>query len=139
MPDEKQNNYEKEDKEELAEERTEYAEDRTDWALERTLLANERTLSSWIRSGIASVAAGVGLAKLLGSIDFPALARSIGGLFVLVGTLIYLIAFWRYRQAYGSLKESGMNVTPIIWVGLIIVGLLLINALGFMLLFQPKF
>jgi len=42
------------------------AEERTDLARQRNLLANERTFSAWLRTGLAAVIAGLGIARLLG-------------------------------------------------------------------------
>jgi uncharacterized membrane protein YidH (DUF202 family) len=53
----------------LADEKTDPADERTVLARQRTLLAVERTVSAWIRTGIAAMAAGVGIARLLGAVQ----------------------------------------------------------------------
>lgn len=60
---------------------------RTDWADGRILLANERTLSAWIRTGLAAVIAGLGIAHLPETRGWPVITRTIGAIFVLSGRL----------------------------------------------------
>lgn len=129
--------------EELAEQRTEWAkvrteeaEERTDWAQERTLLAEERTFSAWVRTGITSIAAGLGIAKLLTSMMWPWITRVIGAVFVLAGMGAYLVAFWRYWQQYESMKAERVDVIPLWALGLIILALLVSAALAFLLIFE---
>jgi putative membrane protein len=83
---------------ELAHERTELAEERTERAEGRTELANERTFSAWVRTGIASTVAGLGIAKLLGNFDVPWLTVSIGALFIVAGAGAHALGMWGYAR-----------------------------------------
>jgi putative membrane protein len=106
-------------KQELAEERTDWAEERTDWAQQRTLLAKERTFSAWTRTGLSCLAAGLGIARLLGDTDAALVARILGALLILTGGIIFVIGFLSYRKALIKLKEEGVRETPIWLIGLI--------------------
>jgi len=78
------------------EQRTELAEARTDLARERTALARERTLSAWLRTGLGAIAAGVGLAHLVGEGEpMPWLGRAAGVLLTVVGGTILAVALVR--------------------------------------------
>ncbi len=121
----------------LAQERVHLASERTDWALQRTLLAGERTFSAWVRTGVAATAAGLGIAKLLGSIGPPWMTRTVGAILILAGAASYSIAMWRYSQSYHNLKLEGMKVTPLWTLGLVILALLASAALAFVLLWHP--
>jgi putative membrane protein len=121
----------------LADEKTDPADERTVLARQRTLLAVERTVSAWIRTGIAAMAAGVGIARLLGAVQPAWITRAIGALLVLVGAGAYSVGLWRYVQAREEMESRGLEMTPKeVMVGLI-VALVLSAALAFALLFIP--
>jgi putative membrane protein len=71
-------------------------------AYERTRLAAERTFLSWIRTGLTSVAAGLGVARLLffRTPFHQHVAHIIGSLLVLWGLIAFVFAFWSYRKSY---------------------------------------
>ena len=71
------------------------AVERTDLARQRNLLANERTFSAWVRTGLAAVVAGLGIARLLDSGEWMWMARVIGAILILTSGGIYVIAFRR--------------------------------------------
>jgi putative membrane protein len=111
------------------------AEERTQWALERTLLANERTFSAWLRTGLAAVVAGLGIAHFLDLGTLQLMADAIGAILILTGGGIYFIAYWRYRGAHRKLEQEGMTVIPIWLPSVLIAALLLSAGLAFSLLF----
>ena len=81
------------------ERRTDLAEARTDLARERTVLARERTLSAWLRTGLGAMAAGVGLAHLVGEREPQTwLGRAAGVLLAVVGGTILAVALVRYAR-----------------------------------------
>lgn len=110
------------------------AEARTDWALERTLLANERNFSAWFRTGIAALAAGLGISKLLGDLGRPMVTKTIGVLFLASAALVAIAAFRRYYEMYTLLKLEDVAVTPLWVMGLLVIILLGTVALGLVLL-----
>ncbi|HUW11068.1 MAG TPA: DUF202 domain-containing protein, partial [Anaerolineae bacterium] len=105
--------------------------------LERTLLANERTFSAWLRTGLAAVLAGLGIARLLRFGRWQWVADVIGAILILTGGGIYLTAYWRYRHGHRKLKLEGIAVTPI-WLPSVLSAALLLSAglALFLLLFR---
>ena len=121
---------------ELAQDRTEQAEERTDWAQERTLLAKERTFSAWGRTGLSAMAAGLGIAHLLESTDYPWITRTVGVLLILTSGLIFAIGFISYRKALQKLSEKGIRGTSIWVIGLITIFLIFSTILALLLIFH---
>jgi len=109
---------------------------RTDLAVERTVLASERTLSAWIRTGLAAMAAGLGIARLLGSGTATWPARIVGIILILVAIGCFGIGAWRYLQAQGDLKAQAGGIQHI-WMAVVLVTSLVASALlSFLILFQ---
>lgn len=86
--------------------REELAEDRTEWAYERSLLANDRTFSAWIRTGLATIAVGFGVTRLLREVQPNWLVVTLGVLFVIVGGGILLMGYWSHRRMLRWLSED---------------------------------
>ena len=72
----------------------------------RTLLAKERTYSSWVRTGLSAEAAGLAIARWLNSPEPGWLAPVLGALLVLIGALIFIVAFTSYRSAFSELARG---------------------------------
>ncbi|MFN6944113.1 MAG: YidH family protein [Cytophagaceae bacterium] len=108
--------------------RRELAGDRTEWAQQRTLLAKERTFSAWIRTGISSMIAGLGISEFLTSVAYPWLARILAIILILAGGTIYAIGFFSYRKALKELADLGIRSTSLWMIGAI--AFLLIMASG---------
>lgn len=123
-------------KKELAQERTEEAMERTKWAEERTLLAKERTFSAWGRTGLSAMAAGLGIAHLLGSTDNPWIARTVGVLLILASGLIFALGFMSYHKAMQKLAEQGARGTSLWVIGMITLLLTLSAVLALLLIFR---
>ncbi len=116
----------------IEESKHELAEDRTDWALERTLLAKERTFSAWLRTGIAAVVAGLATSRLLDSVDYPWIARTVGVILTITGALIFALGYLTYRKSINRLADG----RPL-WIKLLItIALILSTALCLFLIFQ---
>ncbi len=112
------------------------AEERTDLARQRNLLANERTFSAWLRTGLAAVIAGLGIARLLDPGSELWAARVLGAIFILAGGISCVIALWRYEQGYRELEVKGSKGLPIWLPTVLTFGLLAGAVLAFILLFQ---
>lgn len=82
------------------------AEDRTTWAFERTLLANDRTFSAWVRTGLATIAVGFGVTRLLTEVQPAWLVSMLGVLFVVVGGVILFMGYWIHRSMLQQLTEG---------------------------------
>lgn len=98
------------------------SEERTLLARQRTLLANERTFNAWLRTGLATIAAGLAVVEVFGQHRIALGAA--GGLLVLVGAGVGLIALWRYRQFAASFETTPVRPLPG-WAAAGLVGALL--------------
>ncbi len=114
----------------------ELAKDRTDWAQERTLLAKERTFSAWGRTGIAAMAAGLAIARLIEVADSPWIARTIGAILIVTGGAIFALGFFSYRKALKQLADEGVRGMSIWAIGILTFGLMFSAALALLLIFQ---
>jgi putative membrane protein len=68
------------------------ARKRTDFAEDRTVLANERTFASWVRTGFAGIAIGLGFHALFGRIHPQWLPRAVATVFLVIAIIIFLAA-----------------------------------------------
>lgn len=119
-----------------AEERTDWAEERTDWAMQRNVYAKERTFSAWMRTGLSSVAVGLGIARLLSAVGQEWVARTIGVLLIFTGGVTYGLSFWRYLQDYRELQEEGVQLTSVWLMGGLTLALMISAVLSMVLLFM---
>jgi putative membrane protein len=78
-------------------------------ATSRTRLANERTYLAWWRTGLTSVAVGVGTGKiapeLAGGAGWPYV--TIGALFTVLGVAFVAYGFRRLREVGAALDHGG--------------------------------
>ncbi|QDU80527.1 hypothetical protein Pla110_22580 [Polystyrenella longa] len=95
--------------------RNQLAEERTEAAIHRTFLSEQRTYSSWVRTGLASTATGFAIAKLMTEAEPFWLVRLLASIFVIAGALMFLLAFWAYRDAINKLQE-GHSISIPQWV-----------------------
>ncbi len=106
----------------------ELAEERTMMALQRTVLSNERTLNSWLRTGLATVAAGFTLGMLLGREGELGPARFFGVMLISAGGLICVAGLARYRSLRRRLEPEDVSSVPV-WLLELLVGFFLLVAL----------
>ncbi len=119
---------------EMARDRTgdqrELAQIRTAEARRRTHLANERTYAAWVRTALALIALGVGIA---GYFHLAGNSRArmfvvLGMSFVVGGALMAALATYAYRRAYGSIERgeygSSAGLTLLLGAIPILLGLL---------------
>ena len=91
---------------------TEVAANRTVLAAERTVLAAERTYAAWVRTGLVSLAAGVGAKKMLGGVlpDWAVvLARSV---LVAFAAFCFIAAVWRELSPGASPPQPDVRQLP---------------------------
>lgn len=100
------------------------AEDRTDWAWQRNLLAEQRTFSAWVRTGLAALAVGFGVFKLLGETEPRWVVYAGGGALVAAGVLVHMMGFWGYWRTFRRLRRQGLPGLPIWSIALITLCLL---------------
>jgi putative membrane protein len=84
-------------------------------ALDRTFLANERTYQAWIRTGVSTFAAGLGVARFLKD-DLPVgLLLIIAAILLLFSAASFLHAAWRYGNFHIRMADLDIDGTPV-WV-----------------------
>jgi putative membrane protein len=71
------------------------ADRRTELAANRTVLAAERTYAAWIRTGLVSLASGIGAKKLLEGVVPEWMVIATGTLLVLFSAMCFVVAVWR--------------------------------------------
>lgn len=108
----------------------ELARIRTAEAKRRTHLANERTYAAWIRTALALIALGVGIAgyfHLVGN-SRARMFVMLGTSFVIGGALMAILATYAYRKAYATIERgeygSSAGLTLLLGVIPILLGLL---------------
>jgi putative membrane protein len=78
-------------------------------ATRRTRLANERTYLAWWRTGLASLAVGLGTGKLVpavtSGVQWPYTVVGIG--FSLIGVVFIAYAFLRHRNVEEAISRGG--------------------------------
>lgn len=109
-------------------------------------LANERTYLAWVRTGIAIMAFGFVVVKFAlfikqvsifinqeqKAINLPETSYSaiIGILLVALGTVMILLAFFRYKNIEKQLKENtyfpSLTLSVFLTIALLLVGVLLV-------------
>lgn len=88
------------------------APSKDDTALDRTVLAEERTFSAWVRTGLAGVATGVAIVKLMPEAEPRWLLQLLGGVFIVVGGIAFGLGFWAYREALLKWKNTTPRAMP---------------------------
>ena len=76
--------------------------------LDQTVLANERTYQAWIRTGLASAAAGLGIVRLLQAAVPLWILLVIATVLLLFSILFFLLAAWRYKHIH--LRSAHLNI-----------------------------
>jgi putative membrane protein len=102
-----------------AAERERDRQSRTGMAGDRTMLAGERTLSAWWRTAIASLAAAVGLFKILNGSEPAWIPRAAATLPVLLSILILVFAARRYVRTARRVEAECVERVPQneLWIG----------------------
>ncbi|GGD14524.1 hypothetical protein GCM10011342_24150 [Aquisalinus flavus] len=85
---------------------------RTEWAEDRTLLANERTFAAWLQAGITSVGLGLGFQALFKSVEPTWLAKTIATIFILIGVLVFISAFYNACDILRRMKSHSAKPLP---------------------------
>ena len=77
-------------------------------SLDRTVLANERTYQAWLRTGLASAAAGLGIFSLLKAAIPLWILLIIATILLLFSALFFWLAAWRYSHVH--LKTAHLDI-----------------------------
>jgi len=98
-----------------------------------SVLANERTYAAWIRTGLTSFAAGLGVEKFIHGVIPDITVRIISMAFFLCSALFFFLAAWRYQHVGSRMKTTNIAGASEIFLFLISVLLLIVvflTALG---------
>lgn len=85
-------------------------------------MAEERTFSAWIRTSLASMALGFGVARLLAELEPMWLVTSLGAFLILLGVLALGFGFESYRRSLRLLDLAGDAFVPV-WLAAAFVSL----------------
>ncbi len=89
------------------------APDANSMALDRTVLANERTFQAWIRTGLAALVSGLGVAKFLQNMMPLSVLLIVVTILILFSTLAFLLSAWRYSHLHLRIVHLDIVATPI--------------------------
>ena len=84
-------------------------------ALDATVLANERTFQSWIRTGLAALASGLGIAKFFSESMPLWMLLTIASVMIALSIGAFMLASWRYNNLHFKMKDLDVDATPA-WV-----------------------
>ena len=81
-------------------------------AWDATVLANERTFQSWIRTGLAALASGLGVAKFFSESMPLWMLLTIATVLIALSIGAFLLASWRYNNLHFRMQELDVDATP---------------------------
>ncbi len=81
-------------------------------ALDATVLANERTFQSWIRTGLAALASGLGVAKFFSESMPLWMLLTIATVLIALSIGAFFLASWRYNNLHFKMQELDVDATP---------------------------
>ena len=116
------------------ESKQELAVDRTDWAKVRTLLAKERSYTAWIRTGLAALAAGLGVAHILKGYEPQWIVLVLGIVLSVAGFIAPILGFWSYRQSLKQLEKEGIRGVSLKIIGIFTGVIILASIFAWMLI-----
>lgn len=107
--------------------------DATSLALDRTVLANERTYTSWIRTGLAALVTGLGIARFMMNTMPPWSIRIIAMFLIIFSAAAFLIAAWRYESLrFGLMALDVKTIPPVLvkFLSAVLAGCSLLSLVG---------
>jgi len=81
-------------------------------AIDRTMLANERTYQAWLRTGLASAAAGLAIFKLMRESIALWILLIVTSVLLLFSALFFLLAAWRYSHIHLRTAHLDIDSLP---------------------------
>jgi putative membrane protein len=104
----------------------------TEWAALRTRLAEERTFNAWLRTGLATMAFSLAIARFF-SFEREWLSDLMTIGFFLLGVVIILLGLRTYHQGFTEYDLAGMSRTPS-WIAGTIIFLIVLSIAAFLFL-----
>jgi len=77
-------------------------------SIDRTMLANERTYQAWLRTGLASAAAGLAIFKLMSDSMPLWILLIVASVLLIFSALFFMLAAWRYSHIH--LKTAHLDI-----------------------------
>lgn len=118
------------------ESRNSMARKRTSLALQRTAQANERTFNAWVRTGLSTNVAGLGIVRLIDATRFQPVVKILGILMVASAVMFYLIGMFSYWNTLRRLEKDKISVKPNWVFYLIFVALLVGSGMSLILILR---
>ena len=81
-------------------------------SLDATVLANERTFQAWVRTGLAALASGLGIAKFFSETLPLWMLLTIASIMIAFSIGAFLLASWRYNNLHFRMQELDVEATP---------------------------
>lgn len=81
--------------------------------LDRTVLANERTYQAWLRTGLAALASGLGVAKFLKGVMPLWMLLTVAAILILFSAGAFLQAAWRYGHIHVRMAHLDIDAMPL--------------------------
>jgi len=110
--------------------------DANSMALDRTVLANERTFQAWIRTGLAALVSGLGVAKFLQDTMPLATLLVVVSVLILFSTLAFLLSAWRYSHLHLRIVHLDIDATPV-WlvktISIVLAGCSIVALIGLLI------
>lgn len=97
-------------------------------AADRTLLAAERTYAAWVRTGLTSLAAGIGARALLAKVVPGWLGLAAGCTLLLFSAFCFAAGVWRELPRYAPPEPDTRKLPPALLLG--VNGVLMLVALA---------
>jgi putative membrane protein len=105
---------------------------RNELAADRTIYAAERTYAAWVRTGLASLASGVGAKAILEGVVPEYLIIATGSILVLFSAFCFAVAVWREISPGAPPPQPGVRRIPP-WLLMAVNGFLVLVALAALL------
>ncbi len=81
-------------------------------ALDATVLSNERTFQAWIRTGLAALASGLGIARFFTESLPLWMLLTIATIMIAISIGAFMLASWRYNNLHLRMQELDVDATP---------------------------
>jgi putative membrane protein len=82
-------------------------------ALDRTVLANERTYAAWVRTGLAALVSGLGIAKFMEGLMPAWSILVVASMLIIFSGVAFMLAAWRYSHLHIKVARLEVDAIPL--------------------------
>ena len=100
-------------------------------------MAEERTFSAWVRTGLTSVASGLGIVKLIPAAQSDPLVLALGMILTLCGGVAFFFGFWGYRHGAKHWHKAHSRAVPLAWIAVLTAMFFVATVLVMILIMMP--